>query len=306
MENIYDLIIIGGGPAGTTAGIYAARQNLKVFLITKNFGGQISRKTVEVENYPGVEGVTGADLIQKFEQHLKKQKISIKNDNVSGLQKIGEKFSVLTSTGKYFLAKSVIIASGSEPRTLNIPGEKEFLGKGVSYCPLCDGPVFSGKEIAIIGGGNCALEAAIFLSNYVSKIYIIERGDLIRGDETTKDKLISTGKAEIITNAGIKEIKGEKFVSHIVFDDLQNKEEKILEVSGVFIEIGNTPAVEFLKDLVDFNEKKEIVKNPKNCQTKTPGLFAAGDVSDTLYKQIIIAAGEGAKAALSAYNFIKK
>jgi thioredoxin-disulfide reductase len=306
MENIYDLIIIGGGPAGITAGIYVARQNLKSLLITKSFGGQISRKTVEVENYPGADGITGADLIQKFENHLKKQKISIENDNVSKLEKNGEIFSVMTAVGKVFSAKSVIVASGSEPRILNIPGEKEFLGKGVSYCPLCDGPIFSGKNVAVIGGGNCALEAAIFLSNYVSKIYMVERGNSVRGDQTTKDKLMAIGKTEIITNAGIKEIKGEKFVSHIVFEDLQNKKEKALEVSGVFVEIGNTPAVEFVKDLVDFNEKKEIVKDSKNCQTKTHGLFAAGDVSDTLYKQIIIAAGEGAKAALSAYNFIKK
>jgi alkyl hydroperoxide reductase subunit AhpF len=212
----------------------------------------------------------------------------------------------MTAVGKVFSAKSVIVASGSEPRILNIPGEKEFLGKGVSYCPLCDGPIFSGKNVAVIGGGNCALEAAIFLSNYVSKIYMVERGNSVRGDQTTKDKLMAIGKTEIITNAGIKEIKGEKFVSHIVFEDLQNKKEKALEVSGVFVEIGNTPAVEFVKDLVYFNEKKEIVKDSKNCQTKTHGLFAAGDVSDTLYKQIIIAAGEGAKAALSAYNFIKK
>ncbi|MFH1036442.1 MAG: FAD-dependent oxidoreductase [Patescibacteria group bacterium] len=305
MANTYDLIILGGGPAGVTAGIYAARQHLNVLLVAKSFGGQMARKSVDIENYPGFECVSGLELIQKFENHLRKQKIDIEINEVASLDKIEEGFKVITKDKKEFRARALIVATGSDPRHLDIPGEKEFTGRGVSYCPICDGPVFSGKKVAIVGGGNSALEAAIFLSNYVQKIYILERGEHIGGDSVIYEKAAKMGKTEIITNVDLKGIKGDKFVDSIIYQDIGTKEIKTLQVGGIFVEIGNRPATSFIKGMADLNEKGEIIADPKTAQTKTPGLFSAGDVDDVPYKQIVIAAGEGAKAALSAYNYLQ-
>lgn len=302
----YDLIIIGGGPAGITAGIYAARQKLNTLLITKQFGGQVARKAVTIEDYPGFEEISGLDFIQRFERHLRKQKIDIEMDEVIKLKKLKEVFLVLTKSKKEFEAKAVIVASGANPRPLKVPGEKKFIGKGVSYCTVCDAPLFEGKNVAVIGGGNSGFEAAIALANFAKKIYILEYEEKVKADEINKERAQKTGKIEIITNAVSKEIKGDQFVNSLVYQDRKTKEEKTLSVEGVFIEIGSIPAVSFLKDLVDFNAKDEIIVDPFTGQTSIPGLFAAGDVDNVPYKQIVIAAGEGAKAALSVYDYLLK
>ncbi len=304
--NLYDLIIIGGGPAGVTAGIYATRQRLNTLLITKDFGGQITRKAVVIENYPGFEEISGQELIQKFKKHLRRQKIDIKEDTVREIKKTGEKFLVFTKNKSKFEAKTVIIASGADPRPLEVPGEKEFIGKGVSYCAICDGPLFKNKEVAVIGGGNSAFETAIFLSNYIKKIYVLEYGPEVKADKESQELVEKTGKVEIITNAVIKEIKGENFVKAIVYEDSKTKKEEILEVEGVFVEIGTQPVTSFAKGLVNFNEIDEIKVEFETCQTKTPGLFAVGDANIGRYKQIVTACGEGAKAALAAYEYIQK
>jgi len=303
--NLYDLIIIGGGPAGVAAGIYAARQKLNTLLITKDFGGQITGKAVAIENYPGFEKISGPDLIRKFEEHLKSLKIDIKIEKVMKIKKSKEKFLVSTKDNRYE-SYTVIIASGADPRPLEVPGEKEFIGKGVSYCAICDGPLFKDKEVAVIGGGNSAFEAAIFLSNYVKKIYILEYGPEVKGDKESQELVEKTGKVEIITNAAVKEIKGENFVKAIVYEDPKTKKEEILEVEGIFVEIGTQPVTSFAKGLVDFNEIDEIKVEFETCQTKTPGLYAVGDANVGKYKQIVTACGEGAKAALAAYEYIKK
>lgn len=303
---MYDLIIIGGGPAGITAGIYSARQKLNTLLITKGFGGQVARKAVAIENYPGFEKVSGWDLIKSFEKHLRKQEIKIELDTVSKVKKTGEVFLVLTGTKKQFKSKTVIIASGADPRPLEVPGEKEFIGRGVSYCVQCDGPLFAKKEVAVIGGGNSAFETAIFLAKIAKKIYILEIGPKVIADVENQKIVQKTGKVEIITNALLKQIKGKEFVSSIVFQDQKTKKNTTLPLEGIFVEIGSQPATSFVKNLVDFNEKDEIIINPKTMQTKTPGLFAAGDVSDVVYKQIVIAAGEGAKVALSVSHYLQK
>ncbi len=309
---VYDLIIIGGGPAGITAGIYAARQKLNALLITKSFGGQMARKAVAVENYPGFEKISGLELIQKFENHLKKptvptqQKIKIELGTVRKVKKVGKIFSVSISAKKNFQAKAVIIASGADPRPLEVPGEKEFIGKGVSYCTACDAPFYAGKDVAVIGGGNAGFEAAIALSSWSKKIYILEHNLKIRANEIIQEKVKATGKIEIITDAVLKKIQGENFVSSLIYQDNKLKKNKTLKIEGVFVEIGSQPATSFVKGLVDFNEIDEIIANPKTCQTKTPGLFVAGDVDDVPYKQIVIAAGEGAKAALSVSNYLQK
>jgi len=302
----YDLIIVGGGPAGITAGIYASRQKLNTLLITKAFGGQIARKAVMIENYPGFEEISGIELIQRLEKHLRKQKIDIERDGVRKVKKVGEKFLVQTTSKNTFEAKAVIIASGADPRPLEVEGEKEFIGRGLSYCVTCDGPLFEGKTVAVIGGGNSAFEAAIFLSKIAKKIYILEYGKVVKADAENQERVKKIGKVEVITDAALKKIQGKQFVNSIIFEDRKTKQEINLPLEGVFVEIGSQPSTSFAEDLVDFNEKDEIIVEFETCQTKTPGLFAAGDCNVGKVKQVITAAGEGAKAALSAYEYLQK
>jgi len=303
---IYNLIIIGAGPAGITAGIYAARLKLNPLLIAKTFGGQMTRKTVAIENYPGFEEISGKELIEKFEKHLRRYKIEIERDEVTKVKKIDGKFIVTTSSKNNFQSKTVIVASGADPRPLEVLGEKEFIGKGVSYCPLCDGPLFSEKTVAIIGAGNSAFEAALFLSKIVKKIYILEYNENVLADAENQERVKKTGKAEILTGVQVKEIKGKNFVTSILYQDRKTSHCFEIPIDGIFIEIGNQPATSFVKDLVDFNEKDEIIVDFETYQTKTAGLFAVGDCNVGKYKQIITAAGEGAKAALAVYDYLQE
>ena len=313
LSTLYDLIIIGGGPAGITAGIYAARQKLNSLLITKSFGGQMLKKAVMIENYPGFEEISGMELIQKFEKQLRRasarsdgHKIDIERDEVTKVEKIEEHFLVITKNKNRFESKAIIVASGADPRPLKVLGEKEFLGKGLSYCSLCDGPLFSDKTVAVIGGGNSAFEAAIFLSKIAKKIYILEASEKVRADAENQERVKKTGKVEIITNTQVQKIQGKQFVNSLIYEDRKTKREIKLPVEGIFVEIGSQPATSFVKDLVDFNERDEIAVEFETCQTKTPGLFAAGDCNVGRFKQIVTAASEGAKAALAAYGYIEK
>lgn len=306
MKNIYDLIIVGGGPAGITAGIYAVRQNIKLLLITKELGGQLGEKAVAIENYTGFESISGMELIKKFESHLKKQKIEIEEDEAIKIEKKEGIFLITTKKKKEFESKTVIVSSGADPRPLEVPGEKEFIGRGVSYCVLCDGPMFSGKTVAVIGGGNAGFEAAIFLAQITKKVYILEFSEQIKADAENQERVKKIENIEIITQVASKEIKGSQFVESLIYQDRKTQELKTLKTDGVFVEIGNQPATSFLGNLVDFNERDEIKVEPENLQTKTPGLFAAGDVNVGKYKQIITACGEGAKAALASYDYLLK
>ncbi|MDP3995945.1 MAG: FAD-dependent oxidoreductase [bacterium] len=302
---IFDLIIIGGGPAGISAGIYSARQKMNTLLITKSFGGQIARKAVGIENYLGFEKISGLDLINKFEKHLRKHDILVEKDGVRKIEKKGDNFFVHTTSKKTFISKSVIVASGADPRPLEITGEKEFIGRGVSYCVTCDAPLFADKKVAVIGGGNSGFEAALFLSKWVEKIYIFEHGQKVKADESIQEKARKTGKIEVIVSTSLKKIKGKKFVESIVYQAGKVSKANSLAIDGIFVEIGSQPANSFLSKLVNFNQKDEIMFNPRTMQTKTAGLFVAGDVSEVVFKQIVIAAGEGAKAALSASNYLR-
>lgn len=313
LSTLYDLIIIGGGPAGITAGIYAARQKLNSLLITKSFGGQMLKKAVMIENYPGFEEISGMELIQKFEKQLRRasarsdgHKIDIERDEVTKVEKIEEHFLVITKNKNRFESKAIIVASGADPRPLKVLGEKEFLGKGLSYCSLCDGPLFLDKTVAVIGGGNSAFEAAIFLSKIAKKIYILEASEKVRADAENQERVKKTGKVEIITNTQVQKIQGKQFVNSLIYEDRKTKREIKLPVEGIFVEIGSQPATSFVKDLVNFNERDEIAVEFETCQTKTPGLFAAGDCNIGKFKQIVTAASEGAKAALAAYGYIEK
>jgi thioredoxin-disulfide reductase len=299
-----DLIIIGAGPAALTAGIYAARKKLKVLMLAEKPSWQLSSAPT-IENYPGFKSVLGAELLKKMQEQLELHSVNIKNLKIERIKPKEGGFIVFAG-GTEFHAKAIIIASGKNPRLLNVPGEKEFIGKGVGYCVTCDGPIFSGKEVAVIGGGNAGLEAAIELQRYAKKVYLLEETDILKGDEVNQDKLKDGGKTEFIFGAKIKEIKGEKFVSGIVYQDVKSGVDKELPVSGLFVEIGSIPSSDFIGKLADINEGGEIVVNQKTNETKTPGIFAAGDVTDGIYKQIVIACGDGAKAALSAYSYLSK
>ena len=305
-DKIYDLIIVGGGPAGITAGIYASRQRLKTLLITKVFGGQVLEKAIKIENYPGFEEISGKELVERFKKQLAKYNLPIEIDQVKKIEKKDQIFLVETVSQKKFKSLTVIVATGAEPRILNAKGEKEFLGKGVSYCVTCDGPLFRGKKVAVIGGGNAGFEAAIFLAEIANKIYILEFSDKVRADKENQKLAKKTGKIEVILQAKVKEIKGEKFVSSLVYEDLATGKEKEIAVDGVFIEIGRIPATLFLGELADFNEKNEILVDPETMATKTPGLFAAGDCTVGKVKQIVTACAQGAKAALAAYDYLQK
>jgi len=296
---MYDLIIIGAGPAGITASVYAARKKINFLVISEDIGGQTAWSG-DIENYTGYQFISGSDLASKFEEHLREYKITLKeSESVLELKEEKGFFSVKTNKAVY-QTRSLIIASGKRSRELNVPGEKEFKNKGVTYCATCDGPLFSKKDVAVIGGGNSGLDAAISLSKIANKIYLINKDAEFSGDQILQDRVQQAENITIINNSQVIEILGDKVVSGIKIDN-KGKSEELL-VKGVFIEIGLLPNSGFV-GIVDKNEKNEI-KIDSSTQTSIKGIFAAGDVTDVSEKQIIIAAGEGAKAALSAYNYL--
>ena len=303
---VYDLIIIGAGPAGVSAAIYAARQKLNLLIISKDVGGQVAKKAVDIENYPGFEKISGPDLVALYQKQLKANGLEVTLAEVVFVEKSERIFSIKTASGKLYQALSVILTSGAESKTLGIPGEEEFAGKGVSYCSLCDGPVFRNKIVAVVGGGNNGFESALFLSNYVTHVYILEYSDAANADAENQELVERHQNIEIITSAKVSKIEGKVFVNAVYYEDRKSGQEKKLDVSGVFVEIGYSPATSFLGDLVELNEKKEVIFNSETLETKTPGLFSAGDCNVSRYKQIVMASGEGAKAALRAYNYIKR
>jgi len=309
MQNVYDLIIVGGGPAGITAGIYAARKRLKTLLITKNFLGQVA-KTGQIDNYSGFPEISGMKLMKKFEEHLKKFDIKINEDeevtkvDVSGLANHKTKFLVKTKNGKEFSGRVVIVATGRDPRPLEIPGEKEFIGRGVSYCSICDSPFFKDKSAAVIGGGNSGFEAALDLTKYAKRIFIFERSDKIIADEILQEQVKRERKIQIHLNKEMKKIEGIGKVQALIYQDLKTGETFQVPIDGIFVQIGSVPATGFLKGLCEFNENDEIKVDFETCTASCPGIFAAGDVNDGKWKQIIIAAAEGCRAALAAYEYL--
>jgi len=305
MNKIYDLIIIGGGPAGITAGIYAARKKIKILLIAKDFIGQIG-KTNEVDNYPGFSKISGLDLMKKFEEHLKKFSFEIKKQKVIKVEKIQQGFAVKTEEKEEFLTKTIIVATGRDPRPLEAEGEKEYIGRGVSYCSICDGPFFQNKAVAVIGGGNSGFEAALDLVKYAKRIFIFEKSEKIIADEVLRDRAKKEKKIEIHTNTEIKKIEGNNKVQDLIYQDLKTRKTYQVPTDGVFIQIGSIPATGFLKDLVEFNQTDEIKVDFETCATSCSGIWAAGDVNNGEWKQIIIAASDGARAALAVYEYLQK
>ncbi|HMM21900.1 MAG TPA: FAD-dependent oxidoreductase [Selenomonadales bacterium] len=298
---MHDLIIIGGGPAGMTAAVYAARKKMDVLLITKEFGGQMMW-TREIENYLGFQYITGPELINKFEEHVKKFPVNTRYEEVIRLSVAEDgAFRVTTDQEKY-QGKTVIIASGKRPRRLGVPGEEEFTGRGVAYCATCDGPLYAGKAVAVVGGGNSALQAAIELSGIAEKVYLVVRG-AYKADPVVVDKLEAAANVEVLRGYTAREIAGRDTVERFRIDSKERGEEKELDVQGIFVEIGLDPNSEFARETVKLNRYNEIAVDCRAC-SNIPGLFAAGDVASGPDKQIIIAAGDGAKAALVAYEYL--
>jgi len=298
---MHDAIIIGGGPAGMTAAMYLGRKKVKTLLLTADFGGQMA-KAATIENYPGIDKISGEDLTNKFKEQMETLDIEIKNVAIDKVTKNDNTF-VVSSDAETYEAKAVIVASGKTHRKLNIPGEKELTGKGVSYCVTCDGPLYQGKSVAIIGGGNSALDGALELEKYADKVYIVNLNETFQGDEIRVDKVKKSPKIEIIASAKTTELIGDRMLEKVKYQDIKTGKIQEIAASGCFIDVGWVPATEVVKDLVDLNDLKEIKIDSHN-QTKTPGLFACGDVTDIEQKQIVIAAGEGAKAALELWKFV--
>lgn len=301
---MYDLIIIGGGPAGLAASVYAARKRLKTLLISINIGGQINT-TRGIENYLGYQFIEGPELISKFESQVSQFPIDQKiGEKVTRIQKNEGGFEAITESGGKYQAKAIILATGKSSRKLNVPGEAEFAGKGVSYCAVCDGPVFAEQRVVVIGGGNSALTAALDMAKIAEHVALVSRGKLT-ADPILVERLGEAKNVAVYLEHQTIAIKGKEFVASVVIKNLKNGEEKELKVTGVLIEIGLVPNSDAVKGLVTLNSWGEI---PVSCndETEVPGLYAAGDVTDVPEKQIIIAAGEGAKAALQAHRYLQR
>lgn len=301
----YDIIIVGAGPGGLTAGIYAGRQGTKTLILDKNLAGGIGREVPEMENYPGFDLVSGLELAEKMKDQCVKNVELHENEGVNTIEKIDDNnynFKVESDEHSY-LTKTVIIATGSSHQQLNIPGEEEFKGRGVSYCATCDGMFFTGKDIAMVGGGNSALQEAVFLSNLGCNVTVIHRREEFRAEQYLQDKLKEKG-IKTIMNATVEEIKGDMLVSSITIKDKESEELKDLEVNGVFISIGYKPHTKLAEELgVDLDKNNQIITD-KNQKTNIDYVYSAGDVCGGV-KQWVVACGEGAIAATSAYKDIE-
>ncbi|PLX27250.1 thioredoxin-disulfide reductase [Candidatus Parcubacteria bacterium] len=298
---MFDTIIIGAGPAGMTAGIYAARREMKTLIIGKEVGGQVVWAS-EIENYPGVKKIQSFELIQNFKEHVESFGVEIKTDEVKEIVKKDDFFEIITNNTKYE-TKTVIVAIGLSPRRLAIKGEEEFAGKGVTYCANCDGPFYRDKEVAVVGGGNSALDAAEMLSKIAKKVYLIHRRDEFKAFEALVSEVKARENIELVLNANISEIKGNTKVEKIEVTNNDGTKKEI-NVDGVFIEIGRIARTDLVKELAERNERDEILVDEK-CRTKTKGLFAAGDVTQIPFKQISSANGQATIAALAAYQYLQ-
>lgn len=321
---MFDLIIIGGSAAATAAGIYAVRRNLNFKIITKEFGGEVATSG-EIGNWPGDGMTDGLKLADKFKEHLKMyniipeegvwvKKISKREDgtfcitaNKDGEPKVagdkveGQSADIMKCD---YISKAVIITTGVHPRELTVAGEKEFRNKGVSYCTTCDGPLFANRTVAVVGGGNSALEAGLMMVEIATKVFVVNKNAVFKGDQILIDKLSKHPKVEILYEAETNKIIGDKFVIGLEYTDKSGAEKEI-KVDGVFVHIGMIPNSNIVPENVEKNQFGEIKVNAK-CETNIPGLYAAGDVTDVAFKQIVIAAGQGCTAALSVVEYLNR
>lgn len=304
---MYDLVIIGGGPAGAAAGVYAARKKIKTALIAGEFGGQ-SIVSADIQNWIGTKSISGFDLAKSLEEHLRAQEglEILKGAWVEGVEKTSSGFVVKIKGGNALETKTILLASGSSRKKLNVPGEAKLDGKGLAYCSTCDAPLFSGQTVAVVGGGNAGLEAAVDLLPYASKIFLLEYSDKLKGDPLTQEKIKADPKVEIMFQVKTLEILGSAMVEGLKYEDRSTGEAKELKLGGVFVEIGAIPNSGFVKELVKLNDFGEVVVDHKTQASSLPGIWAAGDVSDVLYKQNNISAGDAVKAVLNISEYLNK
>lgn len=305
---MFDLIIIGGGPAGTAAAVYAARKQLKTVMIIKEWGGQ-STVSSDIQNWIGTPHISGNDLAESFKKHTYEYKgeyLTLKEGLfASKVEKITDGFSVTLESGEKITSKTILISTGSARRKLGIPGSDTFEHKGVVYCASCDGPLFSGMDVVVVGGGNAGFESAAQLLAYCKSVTLLNRSETFRADEITVKKLSEHPNLKIIKNAIPTEIHGEKFVTGISYKDAVTNETKKIDCGGVFVEIGQIPATDLAKELVEMTEGGQIKIDPRTQRTSVPGIWAAGDCTDVLYHQNNIAAGDAVRALEDIYLALK-
>lgn len=300
-----ELIIVGGGPAGASAAVYAARSRIDTLLVTEDFGGQLLL-TDSVENYLGLPGESGQGLSEKYEEHVKdySDQVDVERALVEDIEEDGGGFVVHTGDGDIH-AEAVIVATGTKARRLDVPGEEEFRNRGISYCSVCDGPLYADSEVAVIGGGYSGTEGAVFLSDIAEKVYLINYGDELSGEPITLEEIPEQDNIEVIHNADTQEFHGDQMLEGLRYEDRETGEEHELEVEGAFIEIGRIPNSAFIPDSVETDEDGRILTD-EHARTNVDGFFAAGDVSDIAEEQAILAAGEGCAAALQAGRYLKE
>ncbi len=305
IEKEQDVIILGGGPAGLTAGIYAGRNLWRTLIIEKGIVGGNAVLTEKIDNYPGFpEGITGEELVKRMETQAKKFGSKILESDVLSL-KIDGRWKVVETSNGTFRAPTLIIATGTRPRKLEVPGEEEFIGKGVSYCAVCDGAFFMGKKVAVIGGGDSAVEEAIYLTKFAEEVTIIHRRDTLRAEKITQQKAFSNPKIKFLWSHVVKAIEGEKKVERLVLEDLKTGETKIFSVDGVFIYVGLIPNTELFKDILNLDPNGFIITDEK-MHTSVPGIYAAGDVRGKILRQIVTAVADGAIAGMEASKFLEE
>ncbi|QWD95032.1 alkyl hydroperoxide reductase subunit F [Polynucleobacter sp. MG-Unter2-18] len=300
----YDSLIIGGGPAGASAAIYSARKGIRTGVVAQRFGGQVA-DTVGIENFISVKETEGPKLVMALEQHVKEYEVDVMNlQTAKGLSKTGDEITITLENGAVLKSKTVILSMGARWREMNVPGEQEYRGKGVAYCPHCDGPLYKGKRVAVIGGGNSGVEAAIDLAGIVSHVTLVEFDTKLRADAVLQKKMHSMPNVTVITNALSKEVLGaDGKVTTLRYEDRANNQMHDVALEGIFVQIGLLPNTDWLKGVIDLSPRGEVIIDQKG-ETSMPGVFAAGDCTTVPYKQIIIAMGEGAKASLSAFDYL--
>jgi len=302
-EVTYDLLILGGGPAAMSAAVYAARKMMNLAIITKDFGGQV-RETSEVENWLGFQSINAKDLADRFEEHVKSFDMAVSlGSATTEVNKEADAFKVRTDSGKIYSSRTLILATGKRHRPLNVPGEKELVGRGVAYCATCDAPFFKGKKVVVAGGGNSAFTTTMDLLKVGAKATLVNFIKGWQADEALQKRVKELGEVSFLDFHQVVRIEGKERVTAVVVKNRENEKEERLDADGVFVEIGLLPNNESVRNFVELNEHGEVIVDC-SCRTSVEGLFGAGDVTTVPHKQIVIAAGEGAKAALSAYDYL--
>ncbi|KAF1026129.1 MAG: Alkyl hydroperoxide reductase subunit F [Burkholderia plantarii] len=302
-KDVFDVLIVGGGPAGAAAAIYSARKGIRTGVVAERFGGQVL-DTMAIENFVSVQETEGPKFAVALEQHVKQYEVDIMDVQRATALVPGKIHEIRLENGASLKAKTIVLSTGARWRELNVPGEREYRNKGVAYCPHCDGPLFKGKRVAVVGGGNSGVEAAIDLAGIVREVTLIEFGDTLRADEVLQRKLRSLPNVTVVTSAATKELTGDgQKLNGLVYEDRASGETKRVDLEGVFVQIGLVPNTEWLKGTIELSRHGEIIVDARGA-TSVPGVFGAGDVTTVPYKQIVIAVGEGAKASLSAFDYL--